>query len=42
MVTTEVGYGYPMMYLWVYQGKRIDLHNIEKDKGKQEQIVNKI
>ncbi len=25
-----------MMYLWVYQGKRIDLPNIGKDKGKQE------
>jgi hypothetical protein len=24
------------MYLWVYQGKRIDLPNIGKDKGKQE------
>jgi hypothetical protein len=30
-----------MMYLWVYQSKRIDLPNIGKDKGKQEANVNK-
>jgi hypothetical protein len=29
-----------MMYLWVYQGKRIDLPNIGKDKGKQEANAN--
>jgi hypothetical protein len=30
-----------MIYLWVYQGKRIDLLNIGKDKGKQEANANK-
>jgi hypothetical protein len=30
-----------MMYLWVYQVKRIDLPNIGKDKEKQQANANK-